>query len=538
MKFFKRLCLCLTGFWCFVGLPISAEMMLNRPHFKYKNTIPPLPAQSKDYLNIVNYNIHTARVNKKTLNAWTARKPFFFKTVNFEDESKQLMQEMQRNIQRSVKRYLPVISKGLIYKPDLDCTTCFFSDKEPLPICETEYFRIALKLGFDDKKGCLYGNFPYPYRMIIALKRHASRPNRKEWGELHTILEMFETKVCQDIGAEYSSYACLQDIYHKNKNNGKKVAKESHYFMHFIFRFPQGIKIKDISFEDPNPYDQFQLSYKNLVKECEDKACSNFIYKKMPDIINTQEVTFEQANDLKKEMPLHSFIGYTAYDGTSLEKVKPDDWIEEIVVIGYRTDRFECLDHGVRWLSLTPEKPSMCASASRNRIIVWVKLQDIETERIFYIFNTHYDHLGPAQIMVDVEVATIKEIAKDHLWFAAGERFYKHHNGQNLYQHYLNAIECSDIRDISIMGHYGEAGSWGGFESDPFACKVEDGDFECDTLDNFFTNAKRASVLLSYTINGAYNPQTKELYQINSPIKKGYRLASDHFMTGFYALLN
>lgn len=539
MKILKLSGMCFLGVLCFGAFQHPIKKELNRPHFKHKHAIPPIPAQSKTYLNVVNYNMRFAYPGHESVNnEWKQRSPFFFEALHFEDEANKLMAEMQKDLQDSISAHLPTVTQSNKQEIDEDCTTCQFSSKEPFPICETEYFRIAIKVGFDQKKKCVYGNFPYPYRLMIALKRHAPRPNQKEWGELCTILEKLETTVAADLGAEYTSYACLQDVYHKNKKNGKKVPQEPHYFVHFVFRFPDGKKVGGVQFEDPNPYDQFQFYHPHLIKEGEAKASSNYIYKKMPDIINTQEVTYAQAQDLKKEMPLHNFVGYTAYDGTCLDHVKPDDWIEELVVIGYRSDRFTCMESGVRWLSRTPKVPSKCDGASRNRIIVWAKLRDIETGRQFYMFNTHYDHLGPTKIMVDAEIKIIKSIAQDHLWFAAGERFYNHHNGQDLYQHYLDTICCKDVRDASVMGHYGEAGSWGGFEDDPFACEVKDGDFACDTLDNIFTNAKGNEILLSYALSGAYDPVSKELYHMKSSIKDDYRLASDHFMTGFYALLN
>lgn len=273
-----------------------------------------------------------------------------------------------------------------------------------------------------------------------------------------------------------------------------------------------------------------------MVKENHLKPNSNFIYKRTPDIINIQELTFDQLQFLMQELSNHHFIGYSAFEGLPLDKIKKDTFIQEILAIAYRPDRCECLDHGLRWISSTPSEPSIGFGSSRERIIIWGKFKDTVTGNIFFIFNAHYDHLGGRQEYIDVESKVIQEIAKDNSWFAFGERFYKNYNGEALYRYYLESLNCSDVRDISLLGHYGEAGSWGGFAEDPCAVSVKQGAFNCDTLDVGFTNAKKIEVILSYSISGAYDKKTNKLYSIEEPIMDGFQLASDHFMTGIYII--
>jgi hypothetical protein len=88
------------------------------------------------------------------------------------------------------------------------------------------------------------------------------------------------------------------------------------------------------------------------------------------------------------------------------------------------------------------------------------------------------------------------------------------------------------------MGHYGEAGSWGGFIGDPYAVKLKNGLFSCDTLDVCFTNAKAHNILFSYSFNGAFNPTNHKLFEIDSIIDSEYQLSSDHFMSGFYTIID
>lgn len=523
---------------CFSQDQLPDVKELNRPNFQYKTSSPPIPSQSINYINIANYNIRTSYKDNESENCWDKRKEFYLKTIQTEDEARQIMQFMRDQLHASFSKHFPeYIIDYQKYKEEKNCQTCLCSKKEPFPVFETKYYRIALKTSYNEE-GILYGNFPYPFRLIIALKKHSNLPSEDEWKELRVILDILQTQVCHDLKAEYASYGAFQDIYYKNKNSGKKTSSTPHFFMHFIFRFPNGIKIKNGFFKDPNPYDQFEFQHKNLVKENVIKENSNFIYKRIPDIITIQELTFKQAKYLKEQLPQHHLIGYTAYQGLFLDEINPDTKIGEILAITYRADRFVCLDHGVKWISPTPNQPSIGFGSSRERIIIWAKFKDTHTGRVLFVFNAHYDHLGGKKEYVDAELAIIDEIAKEDLWFSAGERFYKSFDGEILYNHYLNSTKCYDVRDKSLLGHYGEAGSWGGFSQDLFAVSVKEGCFECDTLDVCFTNSKQCQILFSYSISGAYDPIKQKLYDADEPIKTDYQLASDHFMSGFYIMLD
>lgn len=539
--FIKKLILCILLLCFFENLSyLSTEdrVQLNRPNFFYRAQFPPLPLQSKNYLNIANYNIKNCfKDDKDSKDSWENRKSFYIATIQSDDEARQLITCMRDEIKASLTKYLTPASNSHDCKREKGCITCGYNKNNPFPVLETEYFQISLKASYNDE-GVLFGNFPYPYRLVIALKRHSSLPSEEEWKELRTILDTLQTDVRKDIKAEYTSYGVFQDIYFRDKHEGKEIPDTPHFFLHFIFRFPGGVTIKNINFQDPNPYDQFEFHHKNLVKENELKPNSNFIYRRVPDIINIQELTFEQAQYLKEQLPNHRFIGFTAANGLPLDEVKSDTWIREILAIGYRADRLECLDQGVQWISPTPNQPSIGFDSSRERIIIWAKFRDLATEKEFFMFNAHYDHLGGKKEYVEAEAAIIKSVAKDALWFSFGERFYESFNGPQLYQHYLNTLNCQDVRDKSLFGHYGEAGSWGGFDSDPFAVLLNKGEFEVDTLDVCFTNSKNNHILFSYSLSGAYDPNLKKLYSIDSLIHPGYRLGSDHFMTGFCLILD
>jgi endonuclease/exonuclease/phosphatase family metal-dependent hydrolase len=105
-----------------------------------------------------------------------------------------------------------------------------------------------------------------------------------------------------------------------------------------------------------------------------------------PDLLGTQEVLAFQADELKKRLSGHGFVGAGRDDGKDKGEMTP---------IYFRTDRFEKLDEGHFWLSETPDKPgSKGWDTSLPRVASWVKLRDKATKREFYFLNTHFDHRG------------------------------------------------------------------------------------------------------------------------------------------------
>lgn len=71
--------------------------------------------------------------------------------------------------------------------------------------------------------------------------------------------------------------------------------------------------------------------------------------------------------------------------------------------------KYSCITKGVFWLSDTPTRPSCSWGNTEPRSCVYVILRDIQTQRIYYIYNTHLDHLkGNTKKMVDLIATRIK----------------------------------------------------------------------------------------------------------------------------------
>jgi endonuclease/exonuclease/phosphatase family metal-dependent hydrolase len=125
-----------------------------------------------------------------------------------------------------------------------------------------------------------------------------------------------------------------------------------------------------------------------------------------PDVFGVQEPVWEQINFLLDSLPAYAKLGVAREDGDSLG---------EFSAIFYLKDKFEVLREGNFWLSKTPDVPSLGWDAAYKRIVTWGAFKNKETENIFYIFNTHFDHLGKVarQESACLLIDRIREITVD-----------------------------------------------------------------------------------------------------------------------------
>lgn len=103
------------------------------------------------------------------------------------------------------------------------------------------------------------------------------------------------------------------------------------------------------------------------------------------DIVGVQEALLLQLDDLKKLLPAYSWIGVGRDDGKNKG---------EFSAILFRHDRFEVKMQSTFWLSDNPDTPSVGWDAAYPRVVTWAKIKDKKTKKIFYVFNTHFDHIG------------------------------------------------------------------------------------------------------------------------------------------------
>lgn len=134
------------------------------------------------------------------------------------------------------------------------------------------------------------------------------------------------------------------------------------------------------------------------------------------DVFGVQElIDKSQENDLSELLPSYNCVSYGRdnQDGSKGERA----------AIYFLKSRFELLQKEFFFLSETPETVSRGWDAALNRICLWTKLKDRVTDKEFYLFNTHFDHVGTKARRESAKLITQKiyQIAGNETVFCVGD---------------------------------------------------------------------------------------------------------------------
>lgn len=132
------------------------------------------------------------------------------------------------------------------------------------------------------------------------------------------------------------------------------------------------------------------------------------------DVFGAQEVLVDQLKDMQKELEAYDYYGVGRDDGKEEGEFAP---------VFYKKNKYELLDSGEFWLSETPEQPSKGWDAALPRITTWVHLRDKETQKDFWFFNLHMDHVGvkAREESSRLVLQKMKEIVGDGTAFLTGD---------------------------------------------------------------------------------------------------------------------
>jgi len=104
-----------------------------------------------------------------------------------------------------------------------------------------------------------------------------------------------------------------------------------------------------------------------------------------PSIIGIQEGLINQVQYIDSCLINYNYIGVGRDDGKDKG---------EFCAIYFDTTRYIVLNKSTFWLSDTPNIISVGWDAAMERICTYGLFKDIKTEEKFWVFNTHFDHLG------------------------------------------------------------------------------------------------------------------------------------------------
>lgn len=174
-----------------------------------------------------------------------------------------------------------------------------------------------------------------------------------------------------------------------------------------------------------------------------------------PVLFGTQEGLHHQLEDIKSGLTGFEYIGIARDDG----KQKG-----EYSAFFYDTKRFKPIRSNTFWLSETPELPSKSWDAALPRICTWAEMQVIGSDYTFFIFNTHFDHIGELarEESIKLIVQQIKVLAGNKPVVLMGD--FNFTPEARPYQ--LVTAFMQDVRGITKSLPYGPEATFNGFRFD------------------------------------------------------------------------
>ena len=162
--------------------------------------------------------------------------------------------------------------------------------------------------------------------------------------------------------------------------------------------------------------------------------------------------------DLQERLPHFRSIGVGRDDGNTKG---------EYSAIFYDTTRLAVLNSATFWLSQTPEViGSKGWDAAITRIVTWAKFRDKKSKKIFYAFNTHFDHIGKIarKESATLVLQKVKEIAGNTPAIITGD-FNATPNDEpiKVITDPSNSLRLTDSKEVSISKHYGPTGTFNSF---------------------------------------------------------------------------
>lgn len=189
-----------------------------------------------------------------------------------------------------------------------------------------------------------------------------------------------------------------------------------------------------------------------------DKVASQILFHKI-ELLGVQEALHDQMMDLQQRLPQFKYVGGGRTDG----KTKG-----EYSAIFYDTTKLQLLSSDMFWLSETTNvKGSKGWDAAITRIVTWATFKDKRSKKIFFAFNTHFDHVGKIARRESAKLVLQKvhEIAGSTPAVITGD-FNAALSDEpiQLIVDKNNPLHLTDSKELSQTPHYGPTGTFTGFQ--------------------------------------------------------------------------
>ncbi|MBK7379720.1 MAG: endonuclease/exonuclease/phosphatase family protein [Ignavibacteriales bacterium] len=213
------------------------------------------------------------------------------------------------------------------------------------------------------------------------------------------------------------------------------------------------------------------------------------------DIFGLQEALHSQIVDIKNSFPKYNWVGVGREDGKEGGEYSP---------IFFNTEKYKLIHTSTFWLSETPDSVSKGWDAAFKRVVTWSEFTFLSSGQKFFVFNTHFDHIGESARINSAKLILkkIKEIAGDNPTILIGD--FNTKSDSPPYSILTNGIDgekrfyLNDAETVNSNIHYGSHITFNGFGND-----IQPG----NKIDFIFVNDKvkvKEHGVISETFDGKY----------------------------------
>jgi len=182
-----------------------------------------------------------------------------------------------------------------------------------------------------------------------------------------------------------------------------------------------------------------------------------------PDIFGVQEAKPNQVIDIATSLLQYDNVGIGR---EGIGKGESSN-------IFYKKERFRVKETNTFWLSETPNQISKGWDAAFNRVCTYALFKDLKTKQLFWIFNTHLDHIGEDARTKGIQliISKIKELnTKKYPVIFMGD-FNSEPNENRIVS--LKKV-MDDSREVSQEKPFGPSGTFNNFRHDEPVTKLID----------------------------------------------------------------
>lgn len=172
-----------------------------------------------------------------------------------------------------------------------------------------------------------------------------------------------------------------------------------------------------------------------------------------PDVFGVQEAMPNQMKYMDSTMTAYKYVGVGRDDGK-------DEG--EYSAIFYDKNKFKIITSSTFWLSQTPDQVSMGWDAVCNRVCTFALFEELNSKAQFWVFNTHFDHVGEEARTNSVKLIMekIKSLNKKNYPVVLMGDFNLEPETENIQ---LIKLDMYDSREVSEVKPYGPEGTFNGF---------------------------------------------------------------------------